>query len=160
VALALQAFPDRKFLIDHKDGSMASAQLLVTILQALSVEQHKRLYYWGPDETYHYVHDEIPSVTPFFSTRPQIQKWLLPYLLTLGTSVIPEESKGYVMGMPPPYTKVVWGWPYRFLSKVSKAGAKFYLMIDTEKDAKAFLDIPIDGIVTDHIEMVGKHYKK
>jgi len=41
---------------------------------------------------------------------------------------------------------------------VREAGARFYLMVDTEKDAQAFSDIPVDGIVTDYVEMVGKYY--
>ncbi len=61
--------------------------------------------------------------------------------------------------MPPKYTKIIWGWPYRFLKRVQDAGAKFYLMIDTEEDAKRFADLPVDGIITDYIEVVGKYFK-
>ena len=43
----LEAFPERRFLIDHKDGSMQTAELLVDILQGLPPERQSRLYYWG-----------------------------------------------------------------------------------------------------------------
>jgi hypothetical protein len=38
-------------------------------------------------------------------------------------------------------TPFAWGWLYRFLKEVSEAGVRFYLIIDTEEDAKAFADI-------------------
>lgn len=154
----LQTFPDKKFLIDHKDGTVGTAELLVDIIKSLPPAQQRLLYYWGPDKAYEYINTKIPSVTRFFGTRSQVKKWFMTYLLTFGLSGFPRESKDLVIGMPPRYTKLLWGWPYRFLKKVSRAGTKLYLLIDTEEDAKGFLDIPVDGIVTDYIEVVGKYY--
>jgi glycerophosphoryl diester phosphodiesterase len=152
------AFPERKFLIDHKDGTMDTAKLLVGVLESLPPRQQKLLYYWGPDSTYEYISANVPSVTRFFATRAQAKKWYMRYIVTFGLSGFPEESRGLVLGMPPKYTKLLWGWPFRFLRKVSAAGAAFYLMIDTEEDAEAMIEIPVDGIITDYIELVGKHY--
>ena len=156
----LQEFPDKKFLIDQKGGSPKTTECLVEVIRSLPLAQQRLLYYWGNDANYAYINNEIPSVTRFFGTPPQIKKWLLRYTLTSGLSGFPEESKGLVLGLPPKYTKYVWGWPYRFLKKVADADAKFYLLIDTEEDAMACAEIPVDGIVTDHIEVVGKHYKR
>ena len=154
----IQAFPDGKFLVDHKDGTMETAELLVDIIDSLPDSQQKLLYYWGPDKTYEYVNSTIPSVTRLFGTRPRVKKWFMRYVFTFGLSGFPEESRGMVIGVPPEYTRLLWGWPYRFLEKVSASGAKFYLLIDTEEDAEALLGIPVDGIVTDYIEIVGKYY--
>jgi len=156
----LRAFPDQKFLLDHKDGSMQTAELLVDVLKALPPEQQARLYYWGPDETYAYVHEEVPAITRLFGTRRQVKAWFMPYLLSFGLSGFPEESRGLAIGMPAEYAPFLWGWPYRFLAKVSQAGAKFYLIVDTEEDARAFSGIPVDGIVTDYIEVVGRYYTR
>jgi hypothetical protein len=62
--------------------------------------------------------------------------------------------------MPVEYTRFAWGWPYRFLKGVREADARFYLMVDTEKDAQAFSGIPVDGIVTDYVEVVGRTYAR
>jgi glycerophosphoryl diester phosphodiesterase len=153
-----QAFPEEKFLIDHKDGTMETAKLLVDNIVSLPPNQQKLLYYWGPESAYKYINANIPSVTRFFGTRAQIKKWFMTYMFTFGLSGFPDESRGLVIGMPPGYTKLLWGWPYRFLKKASRAGTKFYLMIDTEEVAEALLDIPVDGIVTDYIELIGKYY--
>ncbi len=156
----LKTFPDKKFLIDHKDGSIGSAELFVNTVRALSPDQQRNLYYWGPDATYAYIHQELPLVTRLLATKSQEQDWVMPYLLTAGLAPFPEASKGVVMGLPPNYTPIVWGWPYRFLRKISDAGAKLYLLIDTEEDARAFANVPVDGIITDYVEAVGKYFKR
>ena len=155
----LETFPDRQFLIDHKDGSMQTAELLVGILQDLPPEQQGLLYYWGPEETYTYVRDRVPAVTRFFGQRPQVKHCLLPYLATLGLSGIPQDCRGLGVGLPVEYTKYAWGWPYRFLEGLSDAGLRFYLMVDSQEDARAFADIPADGVVTDWIQEVAPYFR-
>lgn len=59
--------------------------------------------------------------------------------------------------MPVEYTKYIWGWPYRFLKKIYDAEARFYVFINTKDELKQVSDIPLDGIVTDHIEELGRH---
>jgi glycerophosphoryl diester phosphodiesterase len=155
----LETFPDRRFLIDHKDGSMQTAELLVDILQDLPPEQQALVYYWGPEEAYAYVHDQVPAVTRFFGQRSQVKRCLLPYLATLGLSGIPEDCQGLGVGLPVEYIKLAWGWPYRFLKGLSDASLRFYLMVDSEEDARAYADIPADGVVTDWIQDVAPHYR-
>jgi glycerophosphoryl diester phosphodiesterase len=155
----LQAFPDKKLWIDHKDGSRETAELLVDIVKKLPAEQQRLLYYWGPPEIYEYVHGEIPAVTRFVGIRPQVKQCMMPFLLTLGLRGFPEECAGMGIGLPPTYTKIAWGWPYRFLASVERAGARFYLLIDSAEDAEAFANVPVDGIITDYIEVVGKYYE-
>jgi glycerophosphoryl diester phosphodiesterase len=156
----LRTFPDKKFWIDHKDGSMETAKLLAGIIQALPPEQQARLYYWGPPVTYEYVHGEVPAVTRLIGIRPQAQECMMPYFLTLGLGGFPKACEGLGIGLPPGYTRFAWGWPYRFLASVEQAGARFYLMIDTAQAAEAFADMPVDGIITDYIEVVGKYYER
>jgi glycerophosphoryl diester phosphodiesterase len=155
----LVEFPDKKFLIDHKDGSMETAQLLVEVIKSLPSEQQQQLYYWGPPEIAAYVQQEIPTVKPLFAARDQAKACLLPYLLTAGLRELPEACRGLGLGMPPSYLKFVAGWPYRFLQKMAEADMRFYLMVDAEEEAQLVLDLPVDGIVTDYIEVVGKYYR-
>jgi glycerophosphoryl diester phosphodiesterase len=156
----LNKFPGNKFFIDHKDGSIKTAQLFIDVIKYLPKEEQNRFYYWGREKTFSYIKSEIPSIKRLFCNRKQMKKWFLQYLLTFGLSDFPKESEGYVFAMPPKYFKFLWGWPYRFLKKVHKANAKFYLMIGEENDAKKYADIPVDGIVTDYIEVVGKYFRK
>ena len=155
----LQTFPDKRLWIDHKDGSMETAMLLVEVVGSLPEVQQGLLYYWGPEETYQYVHGEIPALTRLVGIRPQMKACLMPYWLTLGLVGFPEACQGLGIGLTPAYTRLAWGWPYRFLRALQEADARFYLMVDTEDDARAYSDIPADGIITDYIEIVGMYYE-
>jgi glycerophosphoryl diester phosphodiesterase len=155
----LAAFPDRRFLIDHKDGSIETAELLVEVLRELPAQQQERISYWGPEETFTYIHAQLPAITRLFGTRQNVKSWVLGYLLALGLSGFPEESQGLVLAAPPEILVFLWGWPYRFLQRVSRAGAGFYLMVDTAEDARRYQGTPVDGIVTDYIEVVGPYFR-
>jgi glycerophosphoryl diester phosphodiesterase len=151
----LGAFPDRRFLIDHKDGTLETADLLIDILDGLPADQQAKLYYWGPPPTRAYVQASIPAITPLFGTRPEVRDCLLPYVLRLGLAGFPKQCDGMGLGLPVEYLKYVPGWPYGFLSQVADAGARFYVIAETEAGVESIVDLPIDGIETDHIEIVG-----
>ena len=155
----LHTFPDKKFLIDDKDGSMKTVETLVGIIKNLPMEQQKLLYYWGRSRTFAYIQNEIPAVRRLLVNRGEIKQWFKKYFITLGISGFPEECKDLVIVLPPEYTKYIWGWPYRFIKKLHDAGAKLYMYIDTEEEARKYADFPSDGIVTDYIEIVGKYFK-
>jgi len=157
----LEAFPDRRFLIDHKDASQETAALLVDVIRSLEPEQRELLYYWGPPELYEaYIRTEVPEVARLFANRPEAKECFSHYLLTFGVGGFPDTCSGLGIGMPPEYTAFVWGWPFRFLESVEQADMRFYLMIDTEEDAQEFADLPVDGIVTDYIEVIGEYYRE
>jgi glycerophosphoryl diester phosphodiesterase len=154
----LDTFNDKKFLIDQKDGTKASVELLIDIVNKLPQHRQKHIYYWGREKYYNLLSFKIPSVTPLFGTRSQIKKWGTAYILTLGLSGFPSEASGLVIGIPSNYTKYLWGWPYKFLHSVKDAGAYFFLLIDTKEDALKLRHLPIDGIVTDYIEDIGPYF--
>ena len=158
LAKVLQKFPDKKFYIDHKDGSQKTAELLVDIFETLPLERQHLLYYWGPDSTYDFITAKIPAIRRLFCNKNQLKKWVIAYFFTCGLSGFPDESKGLAFGLPPKYAKLLPGWPFRFLEKVRKAGAYFYLLIDMKEDAQKYKQLPVDGFVTDYIEVVGKYF--
>lgn len=154
----LDAFPEGRFLIDHKDSRQETAALLVEIIRARPPDQQARLFYWGPDHLYQYVHGEVPAVTRLIGNRPLVKTCLLPYLTTLGLAGFPGECRGEGMGIPIGYTWAVAGWPYRFLRRTSEAGMRFYALVDSTEDAQTLGDAPVDGVITDWIEVVGPIY--
>jgi glycerophosphoryl diester phosphodiesterase len=151
----LTAFPDRTFLIDHKDGDIESSIILMKILSGYSLERRGRIYYWGPPETLDIIQEQYPEIRRFFVLRWQAKKYLLPFVLSFGIIKIPAEFEDLVLGIPAGYTKYIWGWPYRFIDKIHSSGMILYLMVDTAEEAEASRLIPVDGFVTDYIELVG-----
>jgi glycerophosphoryl diester phosphodiesterase len=123
------------------------------------LKQQKLLYYWGRYKTFVYVQKEIPEVKRLLINRSEGKKWFKKYFLTFGLGGFPKESKDLVFVMPLKYSKYIWGWPFRFMDKVHDAGAKLYLSINTDEEAQEYADFPVDGIVTDYIEIVGNYFK-
>jgi glycerophosphoryl diester phosphodiesterase len=148
-------FPDKKFLIDHKDGSLKTAELLVELIQALPRTQQQNLTYWGPDKTFDYVRAAVPVVRRLLANRRQHKQWFTSIWLTLGLGALPAECRGQGLGFYPKYTQFLPGWPYRFLKKVHAAGARFYLYVETVAEAQKYAHLPVDGFITDYIERVG-----
>ena len=155
----LNRFPDKRFLIDNKNGNnLETAQLIVDTLSQFSEERQKQLYLWCQDKAYEHIKQQLPSVKRLILPRNRHKTFFKSYLLNLGFSEVPNEYKNQGIGLPLQYTKFIWGWPNRFLGKIYKADMKFYLYINTMEEAKKYSDIPISGIVTDRIEDVGEYY--
>lgn len=156
----LAAYPERSFMIDHKDASLPTAQLLAEILATLPAEQRAQITYWGPPEALEVVQSQAPEVQRLIASRRQMKDWVIPHLATLGFAPIPvpEGSQGVALGLPAAYARWVWGWPYRFLERVHAAGARFFLMVDSAEDAARYADLPVDGVITDYIEVIGSYF--
>ena len=152
----LRRFPDKKFLIDHKDGSMETAALLVDVVKEFPAEQQDRLFYWGPPGVFDYVHENIPGMDRLLLNRGQLKDCLQVYL---DTGAFCDDYPGAVVTMPPDYAKFLPGWPKKFSEAVHRAGMKLFLIIDSEADAKKYSGAPIDGITTDYIEIVGEYFQ-
>lgn len=155
----LTTFPNRSFLIDHKDNDKDSTKLLIKILKRFPQNQRKKLYYWGSPENLQLIQAQFPEIKQFFILRWQAKKYFVPFLLSFGIIKIPEKCKGLVIGAPVKYVKYFWGWSWRFINKIHKSGLKFYLMLDTKENAVKYRSLPVDGFVTDYIEVVGKDLK-
>lgn len=156
----LRAFPGRKFLIDHKDGSAGTARLFLDGLRKLPVENRKRLFYWGPKETYQTIRLEAPEITRLFPSRGEIKNTILPYVLSAGILDFAKVGTGLNLGMNRKISRCLWGWPYRFLEKAHRNNNGIFLMVDTIADARYFENVPADGIVTDFIEIIGPYFRE
>ena len=154
----LDRFPDKRFLIDNKNGKdMEVAQLIVDALLSLPKEQRRNIYLWTHDETYEYIHRAVPAVARLFMPKHHQKKFFKSYVLSFGLGGVGDEYKNKGLGLPIEYTKYIWGWPYRFLKKIYSAEARFYVFVNTEDELKEVSGIPLDGIVTDRIEVLGRH---
>lgn len=156
----LAQFPDKKFLIDNKNGNnLETAQLIVDTLSQFPKEHQKMLYLWCEDKAYEYIHSRMPLITRLILPRNQQKMFFKSYLFKLGFGNIPQQYKHQGIGLPTKYTKYIWGWPNRFLGKIYAADMKFYLYLNTVEEAGRYSNVVLNGIVTDHIEVVGEYYK-
>ena len=154
-----EKFPDKKFLIDHKDREKRTAEILVAELETLSAAQRELIYYWGSPEIGDYIQGELPEVKRFFATRQEMKECLIPYVTSLGILGLGIECQNRGIGMNQKYSRFIWGWPYNFLQKAQDNNSPVYLMVDSEEDVIWAKDLPVDGVVTDYIEIIGPMYQ-
>ena len=154
----MEEFPDKKFLIDHKDRSEETADLLIKFLKELDEEQRKNIYYWGSKEIGDYIEREVPEVTRFLANRSEMKSCIVRYIASFGILGFGNECNGLAVGMTEQYSKYMWGWPYNFIRKARQNNSDIYLMVDTPNEVKWAKDLPVNGIITDYIEVIGKEY--
>ena len=157
----LEKFPEKKFLLDNKNGNdIETADLIVDTLSRFTQKQQKLLYLWCEDQAYDYIHRRLPLVTRLILPRNRQKAFFKSYLLKLGFGDIPDIYRNQGIGLPTSYTKFMWGWPNRFLGKVYASDMRFYLYLNTVDEAVRYSNLSLNGVVTDHIEVLGDYLKK
>jgi glycerophosphoryl diester phosphodiesterase len=153
----MQKFPDRKFLINQKDTFERTVQILAASLQRYPVQQRKNMYFFSGDKQYETLKKEVPEVQKIFPTREEIKDCIPQYLIMLFSNKVSSSCNKYALGIPVRYLKHVPGWPNLFLSKAQHASLKVYVIdVDTSKDLEQVKGLPLDGIVTNRVEIISR----
>ncbi|MEM6707778.1 MAG: glycerophosphodiester phosphodiesterase family protein [Pseudomonadota bacterium] len=152
---ALQAFPERSFLLDHKDWDQASLQILIEQLADVPTEQRSRLWFWSSAALQGRLQSRYPEIKPLFFTRREVKDVFAPFFASFGLIAIPDAYRGRTMAIPVEYVPYLWGWPYRFLNAVHAQGIHLFLMVDSADEAQQYASLPVDGFITDYIERTG-----
>ncbi|MEM7659357.1 MAG: glycerophosphodiester phosphodiesterase family protein [Bacteroidota bacterium] len=151
----LKAFPQKSFLLDHKDWDQESLQFLIDLLAKIPREQRSRVQFWSSTLLQGSLENHYPEVRPLFFTRREVKQVFVPFFFSFGMRDIPAYYEGCAMAIPAKYVPYVWGWPYRFIEEVHEASIQIYLFVDTEAEAKKYRSLPVDGFITDYIERTG-----
>jgi len=150
----LDRFPHGQFLLDHKSGSSATLRVLATVLLRYPAERVRKLRYWGT--RYDELYALVPAIGNYFLSHDDMKRCGTDYMKTLGLTRLPASCAGKTVLFPEWALKYVWGFPNRFVQKALDAGSRVFVTeIDTPDDAAMALDLPIHGVMTDRIEVVG-----
>jgi glycerophosphoryl diester phosphodiesterase len=150
----LEKYPEKRFILDHKDESPETAERLGALIASLPGEQQEKLYYWGPGETLKIIQKQVPGFYRLIPEPIKMRRWMYRYILTLGLAGFPKEVSRKMLVLPIKYIKIIPGWPGRLLKKVKKAGGRLLVYVDTEDETRKIKGLPIDGIVTDHLDRI------
>ena len=152
----LAAFPDRKLIVHQKDTSIRTVEILAAIADKLPEEQRKRLYWYGAPLPYAKLRQLAPAVTKQFPFPSEMRECAKSELSRLGFGELPLACHLSSMGIPARYLWLVPGWPNDFLGKSAAAHVPFYVTeVDSAEEAKKLGQLPIDGIMTNRIEVIG-----
>ena len=152
----LAAFPDKRFVIHNKDGGSETARLLIDLLATLPSERRAQLYYWG-NQQYPVLHERAPEMQKYIYDAGEARACLADYLVRmLVTGSLPEPCRQNLIGIPVGMLESIPGWPNLILVRAHQVGAKVFITdVDTEKQLDAVTNLPIDGIQTNRIEVIG-----
>jgi glycerophosphoryl diester phosphodiesterase len=152
----LAAFPEGRFIIDNKDGDAVTANLLIEFLKTLPPRQRSRLAYWGSAQ-WDRMAAEAPEVEKYLYTRSEARSCFGEYLVRmLLTGALSPECHQHGIGIPFGMLDGVPGWPHLILFRAHQAGARVYITdVDTAEQFDVIRELPIDGIQTNRIEVIG-----
>jgi glycerophosphoryl diester phosphodiesterase len=163
---ALHAFPDRRFLIQFKDGDSSAADDMVRYLEARGLANWSRLSFFGRQA----------PVRRLAVLRPQAHTWTdrgtfgcaAGYLAVGWTGYVPKPCRRAVIIVPTNLRGLMWGWPNRFLERMRRNDVHVLMIGDMTRlpsadfsrldsvDELHELPAGFDGAIwTDHIERIG-----
>jgi glycerophosphoryl diester phosphodiesterase len=153
----LQAFPDRKLLIDQKDQFMETVQLLADSLKKYPAPQRQNIFFFSGEEQYERLKQAVPEVQKIFPTRKEAKDCIPEYWVLPFSGRVSQACGKYAFGIPARYLKYVPGWSsHLFLVKAREAGLKLYVIdVDTPAALQQVKHLPLDGIITNRIEIIG-----
>jgi len=155
----LAKYPERRFIIDQKDETPETAELLADLLGDLEKTQQEHLYYWGPPQTLQIIQRKVPGFYRLIPEPMKMRRWMYRYILTLGVAGFPGEVDRKILVLPIKYIRIMPGWPDRLMRKIKEAGGRLLVYVDTVDEARLIKGLPIDGIVTDHLDRVAALFK-
>jgi glycerophosphoryl diester phosphodiesterase len=157
----LDIFPDKRFLIDNKSGNnLEVAQLIVDQLEGLPIERQRLLFLFSTEASYRFINKHLPAIRRLWLSKQQHRDFAWSYLLRLSLGDIPAQYHNHDVVVPMNLTTFLLGWPDRFIEKPHKANMRVYAKVDTPDEASEVMSLPIDGIVTNYIEIIGSMFKK
>jgi glycerophosphoryl diester phosphodiesterase len=151
----LEAFPSGRFLIDDKDESADTTALIARVVGALPRIRQHDLHYWGREALYEQLRSSAPEVR-YFGNPARVKDCARAAALRLFLGDLPPECHDQMLGLPISYLSKTPGWPNRLLHKVRAAGSQFFVAgVDTPSELEALSRLPIDGVITERIDMIG-----
>lgn len=152
----LAAFPEGRFVLDDKDGDEETRRLIVDFLETLPEERRANLIYAGRHQD-GILLAGLPEVQPYVFERAEARACLGDYLIRmLLTGSLAERCRQLVIGIPFPTLSSLPGWPNLILARAHQAGVRVIVTeVDTPERLAAIADLPVDGIETNRIEVIG-----
>lgn len=164
----LDAFPSQRFLINVKSNDPVEGATLATFMNTLPEARQRTLAVYGGERPVEVVRASAPSVLTL--SRSAMEGCLYRYVLVGWIGTTPAECERRMLVIPLNYANWLWGWPDRFVERMTRAGSAVYLIgdragqnanaINTTEDLAR---VPRDfkgGIWTDEIQHMGQQLKR
>lgn len=157
----LDAFPQRRFLINIKSSDAAEADLLVAYL---GTRDTGRLTFLGGPEPIERLRVLKPEARML--SRQSLRRCMLRYLAIGWTGRVPDACHNSIVFVPINYRALLWGWPNLLVERMAAANTDVVVVgplrgsgvagsVDDPADVQSFASGYAGGISTDRIEIMG-----
>jgi glycerophosphoryl diester phosphodiesterase len=161
----LAAFPGRRFLINIKSNDPAEGALLARRLEHLSAAERDRLMVYGADRPIAALSERLAQVKAM--SKATLKRCAVAYVGLGWSGYVPQACGHTLLLLPVNYTRWIWGWPNRFLTRMRGVGTDVFVAgpygsgeagtsgID---DAAGYNALPANyggGIWTNRIDLIG-----
>lgn len=157
----LDAFPGKNFLLDYKGDEGDTLAAAAQIIKSYPVEVQKRIswYVLDPKDEAR-VLDLMPESEILFHDKAYYKRCYAWLLTTSWFGYVPENCRGGSYGMPFSIFKKAGWFGHAIINRVHAVGSRFILALpETLADAKYAEDFAIDGVFTNHVEIIGPYFK-
>ncbi|MDM5226873.1 glycerophosphodiester phosphodiesterase family protein [Cytobacillus sp. NJ13] len=163
----MNKFPEGDFLIHIKSNDPQEGEKLAEYLSMFSEDRLEKISVYGGDEPIAALKEEMPAMRVM--SKATLKDCLLPYIGAGWTGYVPNSCKNTQLHIPESYTKLMWGWPNKFLNRMDDAGTRVIVVagdgswsegFDRSKDLERLPDDYSGGIWTNRIDLIAPIYKK
>jgi len=121
----LQAFPDRRFLINVKSNDASEGELLAQRLARLTPEALGRLMVYGGSNPIDALRARLPGVPTM--SRNSLKSCALRYLALGWSGYVPAACRRSLVLLPVDVAPYAWGWPHRLVERMRLAGTTVFV---------------------------------
>lgn len=155
----LEAFPGKALLLDYKGDEGDTLAAVERIIKAYPGDVKISWYLLSPKDEAR-VLAIFPRSEILFRDKSFYKSC---YLWLLGTSwfgYVPDKCLGVSYGMPLSIFRKAGWFGHAIINRVHSIGSRFILALpETLQDAKYADDFAIDGVFTNHVEIIGPYYR-
>lgn len=159
----LATFPENRFLINIKSNDPNEGRLLAAVLKKRSADKIGQLMVYGGDAPIAVLRNELPGLTAM--SRSTLKACLLAYAGYGWTGIVPPACEHSVIFVPINIAPWLWGWPNRFLDRMSGAGSVVFVVgpysggdfssgIDTSDDLRRLPNGYSGGVLTNELQNI------
>ena len=165
----LQAFPNRRFLINMKSNDPAEGEKLAAALGRLPPEQQSLLMVYGGDSPIATLKSLMPEIKTI--SRASLKNCLLRYMAYGWIGIVPEACRSMMVFVPINFTPWLWGWPNRFLDRMGQVestvfvigpytGGDFSTGVDSAEMLARLPESFSGGVLTNEIELISQSLRQ
>jgi glycerophosphoryl diester phosphodiesterase len=159
----LDAFPERRFLINIKSNDPAEGTLLAARLRLLPADRRTRLMVYGGDAPIAVMRKELPDIPAM--SRATLKACALRYIAIGWTGYVPAACRSSLILVPVNYASWMWSWPNGFINRMRRVSTEVFVVgrydgrdfssgIDSTDDLKQLSAWPRAGIWTNRIDRI------